>query len=103
LLIMMLLIMDRPNLQMVTAAVLAMVAGVGPAAEATGLPSPVTDPPVTDPPGLDQLVGLHEEADQGRITATFSVPDRHPPRSILVRFRHPRAAPRTLRPYAGRA
>jgi hypothetical protein len=33
------------------------------------------------------------DADHGRITATVEIQSRHPPRSILLRFRHPQAAP----------
>jgi hypothetical protein len=33
------------------------------------------------------------DADHGRITATVEIPSRNPPRSILLRLRHPKAAP----------
>jgi hypothetical protein len=33
------------------------------------------------------------DADHGRITATVEIPSRSPPRSILLRLRHPKAAP----------
>lgn len=33
------------------------------------------------------------DADHGRISATLEIPDRAPPRSILLRLRHPQAAP----------
>ena len=33
------------------------------------------------------------DADHGRITAMVEIPSRHPPRSIRLRFRHPKAAP----------
>ncbi len=33
------------------------------------------------------------DADHGRITATIEIPRRHAPRSILLRLRHPQAAP----------
>jgi len=33
------------------------------------------------------------DADNGKITATVDIPSRNPPRSLLLRFRHPKAAP----------
>ena len=33
------------------------------------------------------------DADHGRITATVEMPDRNPPKSALLRFRHPHAWP----------
>ncbi len=33
------------------------------------------------------------DTDNGRITATVEVPDRQPPKSVLLRFRHPKASP----------
>jgi hypothetical protein len=33
------------------------------------------------------------DTDHGRITATVEIPSRNPPRSILLRLRHPKAAP----------
>jgi hypothetical protein len=33
------------------------------------------------------------DADNGRITATIEIPSRNPPKSVLVRFRHPKAMP----------
>ena len=33
------------------------------------------------------------DVDHGKITATVEIPDRNPPTSVLVRFRHPQAAP----------
>ena len=33
------------------------------------------------------------DAAHGRITATVDIPGRNPPRSVLVRFRHPESAP----------
>ncbi len=33
------------------------------------------------------------DVDHGRITATVEIPGRNPPRSVLVRFRHPKSAP----------
>jgi hypothetical protein len=32
------------------------------------------------------------DADHGRITATVEIPNRNPPESVVVRFRHPKAA-----------
>jgi hypothetical protein len=31
------------------------------------------------------------DADSGRITATIEIPDRKAPKSVLLRFRHPKA------------
>jgi hypothetical protein len=36
---------------------------------------------------------LISDVDNGRITATIEIPGRQPPRSVLLRFRHPKAAP----------
>jgi hypothetical protein len=33
------------------------------------------------------------DADHGKITATVKMPSRNPPKSVLLRFRHPKAAP----------
>ena len=33
------------------------------------------------------------DVDHGKITATVEMPSRNPPKSVLVRFRHPKAAP----------
>ena len=33
------------------------------------------------------------DVDHGRITATVEMPSRNPPRSVFLRFRHPKAAP----------
>ena len=33
------------------------------------------------------------DVDHGRITATVQIPDRTPPKSVIVRFRHPQATP----------
>lgn len=33
------------------------------------------------------------DADHGKITATVEMPSRNPPKSVLLRFRHPKAAP----------
>ncbi len=33
------------------------------------------------------------DADHGLISATIEIPDRKPPKSVMVRFRHPKAAP----------
>jgi hypothetical protein len=33
------------------------------------------------------------DADHGRITATIEIPNRNPPKNVIVRFRHPKAAP----------
>jgi hypothetical protein len=33
------------------------------------------------------------DADNGKITATIEIPDRKAPKSVLLRFRHPKAAP----------
>jgi hypothetical protein len=33
------------------------------------------------------------DADNGKITATIEIPSRNPPKSIVVRFRHPKALP----------
>jgi hypothetical protein len=31
--------------------------------------------------------------DHGKITATVEIPSRRPPKSVLLRFRHPKALP----------
>jgi hypothetical protein len=36
---------------------------------------------------------ISSDADQGKISATLEIPERRPPKSIFLRFRHPRAAP----------
>ena len=33
------------------------------------------------------------DVDNGKITATIEMPSRNPPKSVIVRFRHPKAAP----------
>ena len=33
------------------------------------------------------------DVDNGKITATVEIPSRNPPKSVVVRFRHPKAAP----------
>ena len=33
------------------------------------------------------------DVDNGKITATLEIPSRNPPKSVVVRFRHPKAAP----------
>ena len=33
------------------------------------------------------------DVDNGKITATIEMPSRNPPKSVVVRFRHPKAAP----------
>ena len=33
------------------------------------------------------------DVDNGKITATVEIPSRNPPKSVLLRFRHPKAAP----------
>ena len=33
------------------------------------------------------------DVDHGKITATVEIPSRNPPKSVVVRFRHPKAAP----------
>jgi hypothetical protein len=33
------------------------------------------------------------DADHGKITATIEMPSRNPPKSVLLRFRHPKALP----------
>ncbi|MBN2290989.1 MAG: hypothetical protein JXM70_01105 [Pirellulales bacterium] len=33
------------------------------------------------------------DVDNGKITATVEIPNRNPPKSVVVRFRHPKAAP----------
>jgi len=36
---------------------------------------------------------ITSDVDNGKITASIEMPSRHPPRSVLVRFRHPTAVP----------
>ncbi len=36
---------------------------------------------------------IASDVDNGKITATIEIPSRNPPRSVVVRFRHPKAAP----------
>ena len=33
------------------------------------------------------------DVDNGKITATIEMPSRNPPKSVILRFRHPKAAP----------
>jgi hypothetical protein len=33
------------------------------------------------------------DVDNGKIVATVEIPSRNPPKSVVVRFRHPKAAP----------
>jgi hypothetical protein len=33
------------------------------------------------------------DVDNGKIAATIEIPSRNPPKSVIVRFRHPKAAP----------
>ena len=33
------------------------------------------------------------DVDHGKITATVEMPSRNPPKSVLLRFRHPKASP----------
>jgi len=37
--------------------------------------------------------GIVSDADNGKITATVEMPSRNPPKSVLLRFRHPKALP----------
>lgn len=36
---------------------------------------------------------IASDADKGRITATVEMPARNPPKSVVLRFRHPKSAP----------
>ena len=36
---------------------------------------------------------ITSDVDNGKITASVEMPSRNPPKSVLVRFRHPKATP----------
>ncbi len=50
---------------------------------------------VNSAPTFFGLVGYEivSDVDHGKITATVEMPARHPPESVVLRFRHPRALP----------
>ena len=43
--------------------------------------------------GLTVAYEIVSDVDNGRITAKVEMPSRNPPKSVLLRFRHPESAP----------